>query len=156
MKLLNLHNPGAALRNFGIISLLFFVLILLSNVNAKNWSVYTSASFNNGTYIYDQNTSNYYLNTGIRYQTPKWMISFALPYIVQNSSVYNQGTVSGSAGNTTIQGSESYAGGMGDIYLYGEYKILKSSRSFPSFSLTGQLKIPTVEKITLFCSGAFV
>ncbi len=143
------------MRAFGIISLLFFIIKAPTTVSAKNWSVYTSASFNNGTYIYDQNTSNYYLNTGIRYQTTKWTASVAFPFIVQNSSVYNQGTVSGSAGNAAMQGSESYSGGMGDVYLYSEYKLIKSNRLLPSFSVTGQLKIPTVKKLTLFSSGAF-
>ncbi len=155
MKSLRLHIPGGALRAFGILSLLFFVLTAAQSVNAKNWSVYTSASFNNGTYIYDQNTSNYYLNTGIRYQTVTWTVSVALPFIVQNSSVYNQGTVSGSAGNTAMQGSESYVGGMGDVYLYSEYRILRNSYTLPFISITGQLKIPTVKKLTLFSSGVF-
>ncbi len=155
MKTLNLHIPGGALRVFGIKALLFFLIVLVTTAGAKNWSVYTSASFNNGTYIYDQNTSNYYLNTGLRYHTAKWTVSVALPFIIQNSFVYNQGTISGSAANTAMQGTDNYSGGMGDVYLYSEYRILKGNRLLPSLSFTGQLKIPTVKKLTLFSSGAF-
>jgi len=55
--------------------------------------------------------------------------------------------------NTTAE--HSLNSGIGDIFLYGEYRFLHFRGAIPSFYLTAQLKIPTSANLSLFSTGEF-
>lgn len=139
---------------------LFLILYLVSGLfSQNNWTVSTSLTFNSGDYIYQQRTDNYYLNAGLRYSGSRWSVSASLPFILQKSAVYQQSTSvlpsngHGMSNAVTASALDHYETGIGDLYLYGEYRMFKLPQLGLSLGMNAQLKAPTTNRLTLFSTG---
>ncbi len=157
MKAFVKSKTGGLSRALGF-QLIIVLLMLASPGSARqNWAVNASLSFNTGQYIYQQRTNNYYLNTGVRYSGNGWFVSMSVPVILQNSAVYDQS-------NSTFflddprpspHSLSNFSSGVGDVYFYGEYRLLNPVLFLPSVSLNAQIKVPTTDRLTLFSTGEF-
>ena len=162
MKIFSKIFPGRLFKPSGFIGV---VMILIFGANAfsqSRWALSTSVTFNSGDYIYQQRTNNYYFNTGLSYMTQKWSVSVLLPFILQNSSVYNENSDGSGLDSqhrmpeqTVNHLSNNYETGIGDLYFYGEYQALKASVLRPAVSISAQFKVPTANRLTLFSTGQF-
>jgi len=140
----------------------WLVLALATNSLAQTgWSLNASLSFNSGRYIYQQTTSNYYLTGGLRYGGVNWSLAASVPVILQNSAVYESGSSGYDPENhrmtdrTATQTAANYSGGIGDVYLYGEYRLLNPLEAGPALYINAQIKLPTADRLTLFSTGEF-
>ncbi|KAA3619382.1 MAG: DUF3187 family protein [Calditrichaeota bacterium] len=154
MKLTGLNFSEGILFAFGLQVLIGVLLFSGQTVAAENWSVFTSMSYNNSKYIYDQSSTNYYLNAGVRYRANNWSLSASLPFILQDSPLLDQSITAQSEDDETMHGMDDFSGGIGDIYFYGSYRLFQARTSLPSLSITAQLKVPTGDELTLFSTGA--
>ncbi|KAA3658913.1 MAG: DUF3187 family protein [Calditrichaeota bacterium] len=154
MKLKGVRFPEGTLFSFGAKIVIGILISFGQSDAAQNWSLFTSMAYNNGKYIYDQTSTNYYLNSGIRYRASRWSFSASLPFILQDSPVFEQGINAQSKEDETMHGMDNFSGGIGDIYFYGSYRLIQRRSSLPSLSITAQVKVPTGNELTLFSTGA--
>lgn len=157
--------------------LILLLLFFLGNAHAGDWMVRGSAGYLTGEYIYTTTTSTYSLNGGIYYETEKWNTGISLPLIIQNSGLvsgsggmiipshhgqnendmsggYHEGRMGGGRINTDGTGSQ-YEAGIGDVYLSGQYHLMRSDNLQPVVSITSKIKIPTASTSENFGTGEF-
>jgi len=137
------EGPFKGLR-FLIILLIIFPGACLEA--KEKWSLSTSLSYSTGKYIYDTSVDNYTFYLGGNYRTDKWSVSLTVPVSMQRDKLDSQTELNN---ETSHMDEYSVTTGIPGVYVYGEYIF------FPSFFLTGQLKIPTSSSATLFSSGEF-
>lgn len=133
-----------------------------------NWSVSTSALLSRGSYTLESATETWYLYGGIRYRTEAWSVSANLPFVAQNGDgVTNSGGTflpSGHHGDSGADGSHHNDGmmggafsdmdmGLGDLYLRGEYRLLRDSGKRPWVGATIKVKVPTASTAHNFGTG---
>ena len=53
----------------------------------------------------------------------------------------------------TTSALDHYESGIGDLYLYGEYRMFKLPQLGLSLGMNAQLKAPTANRLTLFSTG---
>ena len=147
------------------------VLLLLpasTLLSQGNWYINGSLQMVSGNYIYDESTSTYTLYGGIRYQTPRWYASADFSAFAQSSELVSRsgdmflpgnhgqsgnGMHSGSRGMMT--NGSTFSGGLGDIFLRGEYTFLTERTPLPSVSLNGMIKIPVAHIHDVYGTGEF-
>ncbi len=133
-----------------------------------NWYINGSLQMVSGKYIYDESTSSYTLYGGIRYQTTRWYASADFSVFAQSSELVSRGGDmflpgnQGQSGNGMHSGSRgmmtngsTLSGGLGDIFLRGEYTFLTERNSLPSVSLNGMIKIPVAHTSDIYGTGEF-
>ncbi len=161
MKSLKNNFTGSLFRALGFQSIIILSMFTSSGFTQQNWAINASVAFNTGQYIYEQRTDNYYLNTGIRYDGNNWSASVSVPLILQNSAVYDpKGQTSYSNENQMMDQASphspnNFSGGIGDVYFYGEYRLPSPGINLPSVAVNAQIKMPTVNRLTLFSTGEF-
>ena len=153
-----------------IITLMF--LSPVSTFAQGNWSLISSLQMNSGKYIFDKTINTYYLNAGLRYKSEDWGLYATIPLIAQNT---NMATYSGNMfiptghsnnesgqsnshhGNMTNQtmSSSHLSFGLGDLYLYADYSLVKNQNFIPEILVTGQIKVPTASNNQSFGTGEF-
>ncbi len=155
--------------NLKIIYTVLLLLIPSSSVLSQGtWYINGSLQMVSGKYIYDESTSSYTLYGGIRYQTPRWYASADFSAFAQSSELVSRsgdmflpgnhsqsgnGMHSGSRG--MMGNGSTLSGGLGDIFLRGEYTVLTERNSLPSVSLNGMIKIPVAHTHDVYGTGEF-
>lgn len=155
--------------------MLSVAILLLGNVTttraAGKWSVSSSLQYRTGNYIFEQNTSTFYLYGGLRYRSNRWQMSASMPLVTQNSdlvtggggtffpSTHHNGESSGSShhgrGMSGDTGFSDMTMGLGDLYLNGTYQLLPEYLKQPYLALTIRLKVPTAGTENGFGTGEF-
>lgn len=150
MKKSGIKNPGGNIIAAGITLILVLNLALAAQ---GSFSINTSLSYNNYNYLFSGSNNFFYLNLGARYNTSNFSLSASIPLVIQNNTDSLSGT--NDFFNNDMGTSEHIRPSLGDIYLYGEYHIFRSGDYSTSFSLTGQLKIPTSSTLSSYSSGKY-
>ncbi len=134
---------------------LIFIFVSLDSLNAgQNWSLYSSASLNSGSYIYEQTSRTLYLTSGVRWRSDRWNFTASMPLIWQENPTDEQDDSTLPQTDDGMHAPGSYSMGLGDIYLYSSYRILTAQSTLPSIAITAQVKIPTGSELTFFSTGA--
>ena len=139
------------------IALFLLPLFLFTQLKAGNLTLSTSFSYNNGYYIYTEALQTYYMNLGLRYTSGNLMLSGYVPFIMQDD-IFSDAAQTDPGDQYHIgepMSEHSYNSGIGDIFLYGEYRLFQPLSAAPTVYLTAQLKIPTSANISLFSTGEF-
>lgn len=149
------------------------LLVMNSFLFAGQWSVNTGFQVLGGKYTSASNTSTFYLSGGLGYRTSRWNVSVNFPIIAQNTTnVTNMGGMFLPNGENQEHGGSSHWNmhgnpsdsrltehqmrfGLGDIYLYGEFQLLREMPGFPSVNITGQVKFPTASSGNNYGTGKF-
>ena len=156
MKTISQYQPRGLNKALGFV-LIMILFFSMENAYAGKWTLSTSFSYNNANYIYAETIQSYYINLGLRYNSGDLMISAYLPFIMQNDifsdSLLPGPLTSDHMDNTTAE--HNLNSGIGDIFLYSEYRFFNPSGAIPAFYLTAQLKIPTSADLSLFSTGEF-
>jgi hypothetical protein len=129
-------------------NLLILILSSVVTLDAKEkWSINTALVYSTGKYIYSSNVDKYTVYLGGKYSKDIWNITVTVPFILQRDNLnfepVSNFSTSGSMNNYTT------TFGMADVYFYGEYTL--NNYLF----LTGQIKLPTASRITMFSTGEF-
>jgi hypothetical protein len=154
-------------RSFVLLVSLFTMAAGSINANGQ-WSVSSSLQYSTGNYIYEQNTSTFYLYGGLRYRGNRWQVSASLPLISQNSdlvtgsggaffpSTHHGNNESGGThhrGGMGSTGTSEMINGVGDMYLYGSWELLGGGGDQPTISINPRIKVPTASTEKGFGSG---
>jgi hypothetical protein len=119
--------------------------------------------------------NSYYLYGGLRYQAQDYYLSLNLPLVFNSSGSFTQvGGMyipngnneegvgeglhgSGGHGSMTDGGHSMLPQnvGIGDMYMFGSYNILKETRSFPGIFTDGFVKFPTASSSLNIGTGEF-
>lgn len=116
----------------------------------------------------------YFLYGGLQYHAQDYYLSFSLPLVFNSSGSFTQvggmyipngsgGSAGGGMHNSGGHGSmmngssilSSMDVGVGDMYFYGSYNILKETKSFPALSTDGFIKFPTASPSLNIGTGKF-
>ncbi|NQT63734.1 MAG: hypothetical protein HQ556_12300 [Candidatus Marinimicrobia bacterium] len=112
----------------------------------QSWSLATSMSYNQGTYVYENTIENYYLNLGVRYKQPLWSIAVTLPILAQQDNLelasFPESGVADSNGVLTNTHWGNVKMGVGDLYIFGQRTVWQNFKSKSSLSATFQFKVP--------------
>lgn len=120
-------------------AILIFCMLIISHIPLlADWSCNNSIGIYSGSDSTNQSSNIYYLNTGIRFIDSSWNISAYIQLINQNGSSNQTGSNSGG-----MMGGSNMSIGLGDIYIYPEYFILKDTLGNPVLTVSGSLKLPT-------------
>ncbi len=156
MKTIHRRYSRGLYKALGI-TLFFLSVIFTQQTKAAGWTLSTSFSYNNGYYIYNKAVQTYYMNLGMRYNSGNLMISGYVPFIFQND-IFADSTPSDQFQNNHMvddPNGHNYNSGIGDVFLYGEYRLLQPLRALPTVYVTAQVKIPTSASLSLFSTGEF-
>lgn len=149
--------------------IIMMMMIPNNEIFAQNgWYAITNIQIAGGNFIYGSYANVVSLNGGLSYQDDNLGMSLSVPVVgnknnsisqsggmmlpIGNSANNNGGMTGGlngggmmGSGNSSV--SNSALGGMnwgiGDLYLFSNYKLLTESESFLDIILNAQLKIPT-------------
>jgi len=151
-----------------IVASVLLMVPVSSLLSQGNWYINGSLQMVSGKYIYDESTSSYTLYGGIRYQTPRWYASADFSAFAQSSELVSRGGDMFLPGNHSQSGNgmhsgsrrmmangSTFSGGLGDIFLRGEYTVLTERNSLPSVSLNGMIKIPVAHTSDIYGTGEF-
>jgi hypothetical protein len=160
--------------------LLIYLLLLLAGIiypmMAQNkFTINTSLSIIGGNSSDNSHSNSYYLYGGVRYQAQDYYLSLNLPLVFNSSASFTQvgglfipndngnNSVgeglhgSGDHGSMTDDGHSMLPrnAGIGDMYLFGSYNILKETSSFPGIFTDGFVKFPTATSSLNIATGEF-
>lgn len=146
MRNLNIQTT----KNFRFFTIwLLFFLSLFAHAG-ESFTINTTLAYSTGSYIYDATIRDYVIYMGASYSKNRFSISVSLPMILQRD---NRTASDNSADQTTIMSNPTYTAGASDLYLYSEYEFYQGENYFPRIFITGQIKLPTSSKSSLFTSG---
>lgn len=157
-------------------AVIFFIAIgAVSNTIAQGrFSINTSLAAVGGNMSDSSHNIAYYLYGGLRYQAWDYYLSLSLPLVFNSSGSFTQlggmyipngngnntgGGIHGSGGQGSMmngnEGMSSLNVGIGDMYLYGSYTLIKETYSLPAFSTDGFVKFPTASPSLNIGTGKF-
>ena len=178
-------SPGSRSCRSGLIILSICLLSSAASVDAQSRLFATGyLQYSQGNYIFGSNTSTFYLVPGLRYEASGWSASAILPIVSQNNNLVtaaggmllphggsNMSMSSGGGGMMGGTGSSSMGSmanivGLGDLFLTGEYDLIRpdldqSTGSFgqggnsPVLGIDIQMKVPTASTADNFGTGKF-
>lgn len=151
-----------------ICSLIIFLIVIGAFSSAaaqEGFSVNTSITAVGGNLSDGSHNIAYYLYGGFRYQVQDYYLSLSLPLVFNSSGSFTQlggmyfpngrsdsgnnigEGMHGSGGQGSMMngnlGMSDLNAGIGDIYVYGSYTLVKETNSLPGFSTDGFVKFPT-------------
>ena len=159
-----------------LISSILLSICFFSLTKAQNkFSVNTSLSVIVGNFSDNSHRISYYLYGGVRYQAQDYYLSLNLPLVFNSSGSFTQlggmyipndddnNSVgeglhgSGNHGSMMDDGHGMFPlnAGIGDMYLFGSYNILKETTSFPGIFTDGFVKFPTASSSLNIGTGEF-
>ncbi len=168
------HCPMRSVRIFSAV--IFFIAIgaVTNTISQGRFSVNTSLAAVGGNLSDSSHNIAYYLYGGIRYQAQDYYLSLSLPLVFNSSGSFTQlggmyipngngndtgGGMHGSGGQGSMmngsEGMSSLNAGIGDMYLYGSYTLIKETNTLPSFSTDGFVKFPTASPSLNIGTGKF-
>ncbi len=140
--------------------------------NRSRWSFYTSVLASGGSYIYNDYSSLYFLYAGLRYQGDNLSVYGYIPLVAQNNSAFTQsGMMILPSGSGVIKDSHeahhscgSPMTGMsmlnldfslGDLFIYGSYRLLNEYDNQVELSVIPGIKFPTASGNSRIGTGKF-
>lgn len=164
-------KPGSI---FSVIIFLIVIGAFSSTAAQGRFSANTSLAAVGSNLSDSSQNMAYYLNGGIRYQAQDYYLSLSLPLVFNSSGSFTQlggmyipngsgnntgGSMHGSNGQGSMmngnEGMSSLNAGVGDMYVYGSYTIVKETNSLPAFSTDGFVKFPTASPSLNIGTGKF-
>ena len=171
-------------RRFPSGSLLIAGLALIFNfafAGSTQWWITTMGQTTEGKYIFESKSQTDYFTFGLMGRGDRWAISVNVPYIYQKNGAFTQfseivipadeedqndngGMHGGNHNQDPIEDeviiveetiTPKPENGIGDIYLFGNYKILGKTRSPSGIYLNSQIKIPVASFNKGLGSGEF-
>lgn len=157
-------------------AVIFFIAIgAVTNTKAQGrFSVNTSLTAVGSNLSDGSHNIAYYLFGGLRYQAQDYYLSLSLPLVYNSSGSFTQlggmyipngsgndtgGIMHGSGGQgSMMNGSEemsSLNAGIGDMYVYGSYTLIKETNTLPALSTDGFVKFPTASPSLNIGTGKF-
>lgn len=151
--------------------LLILVLGVAGKLPAQSkCTLTTSVQMAKGNYTSANSTTTYSFYGSLRYTADRWNVSLSLPYLTQNSDLVTRaGGMLLPTGDASHSSAESHRGGhmgnslttshfehgLGDVYFYGEYRLLDERTPRPEVSITTQVKLPTASVAKNFGTGEY-
>ena len=155
-------------------AIIFFIAIgaVTKSTAQGRFSINTSLTAVGGKLSDGSHNIAYYLYGGLRYQAEDHYLSLSLPLVLNSTGSFTQlggmyfpngnetgGSMHGSGGQGSMmngsEGMSSLNAGVGDMYIYGSYTLIKETNSFPAFSTDGFVKFPTASPSLNFGTGKF-
>ena len=157
-------------------------LLAQENVSTRqpHWYINTNLQLAGGNFIYNSFDNVISLYGGVGFQSDDFGISFSVPVIGnKNNSVSQAGGMMLPIGNSkdgngamqggnpgggmmgsssSLMGASSVSGmnwGLGDLYLFSNYKLLSQSDFFSDIIINAQVKIPTASTSMNIGTGKF-
>lgn len=169
------------MQSGSIFSAIIFLIVIgtFSSTAAQDrFSINTSLTAVGGNLSDGSHNIAYYLYGGLRYQAQDYYLSLSLPLVFNSSGSFTQlggmyfpnvngnsdgnnigGGMHSSGGQGTMMngslGMRSLNTGIGDMYVYGSYTLVKESNSLPAFSTDGFVKFPTASSSLNIGTGKF-
>lgn len=154
-----IHYALKSISKMNVRILLLIILMInttsLIAGDVSNLQFQSSFEMSNGNYVYDQSSTTYNWNFGLRYRTGKLTLAISAPVVIQNSdlvtqsggmflpnqhtdnaSTHQNGNHGMGTNNLTTQATKYQ---FGDVNLYAQYELLEQ----PGLSLTAGIKMPT-------------
>lgn len=156
--------------------IIFFIVIGTFSFTAAQdrFSINTSLTAVGGNLSDGSHNIAYYLFGGLRYQAQDYYLSLSLPLVINSTGSFTQlggmyfpngngnntgGGMHGSGGKGSMMngslGMSNLKTGIGDMYVYGSYTLVKESNSLPAFSTDGFIKFPTASPSLNIGTGKF-
>lgn len=166
-------KPGSM---FSVIIILIVIGVFSSTEAQDNFSINTSLTAVGGNLSDGSHNIAYYLYGGIRYQAQNYYLSLSVPLVFNSSGSFTQlggmyfpngngdggnngGGMHSSGGQGSMmngnEGMSSLNAGIGDMYLYGSYTLIKETNTLPAFSTDGFVKFPTATSSLNIGTGKF-
>jgi hypothetical protein len=145
-------------------AIIFFIAIgAFTNTTAQGrFSISTSLAAVGGNLSDSSHDMAYYLYGSLRFQDQDYYLSLSIPLVFNSSGSFTQlggmyipngngndtgGSMHGSGSQGSMmngsEGMSSLNAGIGDMYVYGSYTLVKETNSFPAFSTDAFVKFPT-------------
>ena len=167
---------------FGSIFTAIILLILIgafsSTAAQGRFSINTSLTAVGGNLSDGSHNIAYYLYVGLRYQAQDYYLSLSLPFVFNSSGSFTQlggmyfpngngdgngnnigGGMHGSGDQGSMMngslGMSALNTGIGDMYVYGSYTLVKETNLLPAFSTDGFVKFPTASPSLNIGTGKF-
>jgi len=161
---------------FSAIILLILIGAFSSIAAQDRFSISTSVTAVGGTLSDGTHNNSYFLYGGLRYQAQDYYLSLSLPLVFNSSGSFTQvggmyfpngnddgnnigGGMHGSGGKGSMMngglGMSDVNAGIGDMYVYGSYTLVRETNSFPVFSTDGFVKFPTASSSLTIGTGKF-
>jgi len=161
---------------FSAIILLILIGAFSSIAAQDRFSISTSVTAVGGTLSDGTHNNSYFLYGGLRYQAQDYYLSLSLPLVFNSSGSFTQvggmyfpngnddgnnigGGMHGSGGKGSMMngglGMSDVNAGIGDMYVYGSYTLVRETNSFPGFSTDGFVKFPTASSSLTIGTGKF-
>lgn len=150
-------KPTTSVKYLSLYLFLTFMLLGSAATAGEKFTINTTLAYNTGKYIYDARINDYILYLGAYYKKDRFSISTTLPLVLERDkrSDGQETSTFGFGSQKDIKNSPVYASGLSDLYIYAEYEFYRSQSILPRAFITGQVKVPTTTKSTLFSSGKF-
>lgn len=106
------------------------------------WEGTAGVDYSSGKYGGSQDTRVLYAPLGLRAQTDRWRVEFAVPYV-------NIRGPEGSVGGGVVvpgAGAVSSRSGLGDVTLSAAYQLMPAGGPGPSLEVGGTVKFPTADE----------
>lgn len=166
-------KPGSM---FSVIIFLLVIGVFSSAAAQDRFSINTSLTAVGGKLSDGSHNIAYYLYGGLRYQAQDYYLSLSLPLVFNSSGSFTQlggmyfpngsgtgnnigGGMHGSGSQDSMMngslGMSALNTGIGDMYVYGSYTLVKESNSLPAFSTDGFVKFPTASSSLNIGTGKF-
>lgn len=141
--------------NLLIIVVLF---VLPQQMPAGQWAVNAGFQWLQGNYASATSISSLYFSGGLSYRASRWSVAVNLPVMLQNNVLEPNGSESLENYTNSRSGKQSNPNfgppgsnvpstqvrwGIGDTYVYGEFRILGNPLGLAALNVTGTLKFPT-------------
>lgn len=167
------------IQSDSIFSAIIFLILIgaFSSIAAQDrFSISTSITAVGGTLSDGSHNNSYFLYGGLRHQAQDYYLSLSLPLVFNSSGSFTQlggmyfpnsdgngSSIGGGMHGSGTQGSmmngsegmSSLNAGIGDMYLYGGYTLIKEKNLLPAFSTDGFVKFPTASTSLNFGTGKF-
>lgn len=163
------------LQSVSIFTAIIFLIVIgyfFSTAAQDRFSINTSLTAIGGNLSDGSHNIAYYLYGGLRYQAQDYYLSLSLPLVFNSSGSFTQlggmyfpngndigGGMHGSGGQGSMMngslGMSALNAGIGDMYAYGSYTLVKETNSLPAFSTDGFVKFPTASPSLNIGTGKF-
>jgi len=161
---------------FSVIIFLIVIGVFSTTAAQDRFSINTSLTAVGGNLSDGSHNIAYYLYGGSRYQAQDYYLSLSLPLVFNSSGSFTQlggmyfpngigngnntgGGMHGAGGQGSMMngslGMSNFKTGIGDMYVYGSYTLVKESNSLPAFSTDGFIKFPTASSSLNIGTGKF-
>jgi hypothetical protein len=170
------HCKMLSVSIFSAVTFLIAICAVTNTTAQGRFSINTSLAAVGGNLSDSSYSMAYYLYGCLRYQAQDYYLSLSVPLVFNSSGSFTQlggmffpngtgdggnigGGMHGSGGQGSMmnggEGMSSLNAGIGDMYLYGSYTLIKETNTLPAFSTDGFIKFPTASPSLNIGTGNF-